>query len=244
MSRPAPGEWEVESLRATAFTTDLIPPSYGDELWKKVVGTEAESISRKSSMGTFAASGPVDDAMLALTVTPGRIDWLFGPASVEALLEQSLGKFQSQDERFIERLSNWLQFPTLLVSRIALGIVVRLPVQNRIAGYRLLGVFLPKIAPDPENARDFMYQINRPRDSQVVPGLMINRLSKWASVDTYLYVMGATKATSLAQFVRLELDVSTDKDAQRDLSKDKGLSPLYRELASLCREIVANGDIP
>ena len=242
-SRPALGEWEVESLRATAFTNDLIPPSYGDELWKKVVGTEAESISRKSSMGTFAASGPVDDAMLALTVTPGRIDWLFGPASIEALLEHSLGKFQSQDERFAERLSNWLQFPSTVVSRIALGVVVRLPVQNRIAGYKMLGAFLPKIAPDPDTSRDFMYQINRPRESRVVPGIMINRLSKWASVETNISMMGASKATSIAQFVRLELDISTDKDSQRDLSKDQGLTPLIRELASLCREIATNGDI-
>jgi len=221
MSRPELSEWEVESLRVTVFTNDLIPPSYGDELWKKVVGTEAESISRKGSMGIFTAAGPVDDAMLTLTVTPGRVDWLFSPASVEALLEHSLGKFQSQDERFAERLSNWLQFPSIVISRIAFGLVIRLPVQNRIAGYKMLGEFLPKIAPDPDASRDFMYQINRPRESKVIPGLMINRLSKWGSVDMNVHMVGASKATSTAQFMKLELDVNTDKDSSAIYQKTR-----------------------
>jgi len=240
------GEWEVEFLRATAFTNDVLPPSHGVELWKKVVTAEAEEMTHKPSLGSFSASGPVDGATLALSVTPGRIDWLFGPATIEAVLDHSLGKFNAQDEQFADRLSNWLQFPSIAITRIALGEVLRLPVANSVAGYRMLGTFLPKVAPDPDSSRDFMYQINRPRDSKTVPGLLVNRLSKWACVDLSVNVgiIGSTKPTSTKQFVRLELDISTDKDSQRDLSKDKVLRSMFRELVSLGREIATQGDIP
>src|SRR2546425_11470618 len=104
MSRPELGEWYVELLRATAFTNDAIPASYGDEWWKKVVEGEAESITRKPLMSTYSASGPVDGAYLTLNVNPGRVDWLISPASFEAVIEQSLGKFNDQDDRFANRL--------------------------------------------------------------------------------------------------------------------------------------------
>jgi hypothetical protein len=244
MTRPPLKELEVEFLRATAFTTDAIPPAYGEEMWRKVVGTEAESVTRKPSLGTFSASGPIEDATLALSIAPGRIDWLIGPSTVEAVLELSLGKFESQDERFADRLSAWLQFPSMTISRIALGEVLRFRVPSRIAGYKMLAEYLPKIAPDPDTSRDFLYQINRPRESQVIPGLMINRLAKWASVELNIGIGGTAKPASSMQFVRIELDISTDKDSQRDLSKDKGLSPLFREMVMLCREIATEGDVP
>src|SRR5437762_4548186 len=131
MSRPDIRDWEVELLRLTAFTSDLIPPSHFDEWWKKVANVDAESIARKPALGTFTAGGPIDNGALQLSVTPGRIDWLFGPANIEAVLEHSLGKFEGQDERFGERLSSWLQFPSITVHRLAVGEVLRLPVQDR-----------------------------------------------------------------------------------------------------------------
>lgn len=244
MSRPPLNAWQVEFLRATAFTNDVISPSYTDELWAKVVGTDAESVSRKPALATFSASGPIDGAMLNLSVSPGRIDWLLAPATVEAVLEQSLGAFENQDNQFADRLSSWLQFPSVTVTRIALGELLRLPTPSRIAAYRTLGTFLPRIAPDPESSQDFLYQINRPRQSRALPGLLINRLTKWAAIQLNIALVGNNKLGSSQQFVRLELDLSTDKDSQRDLSKDNGLSPLFRELQSMGREIATGGDIP
>ena len=243
MSRPPLGEWEVEFLRATAFKNEALPTSYGDESWKKVVGAEAEEITRKAALSAYSASGPVDAGMLSLNIAPGRIDWLFGPANLEAVLDHSLGKFTNQDELFAERLLNWLQFPSVAITRIAFGEVLRLPVANRTAGYRALGEFLPRIAPDPESSRDFVYQINRPRDSKSIRGVMVNRLSKWASMELNTGVIGSAKPFASMQFVRLELDLSTDKDSEKDLSKDKCLNLMFQELISLGREIATEGDI-
>lgn len=237
-------EWEVELLRLTAFTNDLIPPSHFEEWWKKVAKTDAESVNRKPALGAFTAMGPVDDAGLQLAVTPGRVDWLFGPTTVEAVLEHSLGKYDAQDERFGQRLSDWLQLPAISINRLALGEVLRMPVPNRVEGYKTAAKLLPCVKLDPRTSKDFMFQINRPRESKVIPGLSINRLTKWAIVQMNVGVIGSEKPASSAEFVRLELDISTDKDSQRDLSKDNGLSRLYEEFIGLCREIATKGDAP
>jgi hypothetical protein len=243
MSRPELGAWEVDFLRATAFTSDAVSPSYGDEIWKKVAQTDAEEITRKPSLGTYSAASPLGNAMLALNIAPGRIDWVLAPASMEAVLDHSLGQFSKQDEEFADRLSPWLQFPSISITRIAFGEVLRLPVANRVAGYRTLRELIRAVAPDPESARDFLYQINKPRDSRVAPGLLVNRLTKWASVDLQVGVAHSSKPTSTQAFVRLELDLSTDKDAQRDLAKEKTLGPILREMMQLGREIATEGDI-
>src|SRR5689334_18382480 len=129
-------EWEVEILRLTLFTNDVIPLTRFDEWWMKVARVEAEMINRKPALATFSAAGPVDDAGLQLSVVPGRIDWLFGPTEVEAFLEHSLGKFASQDERFGNRLNDWLAMPGISVNRFAFGQTLRIPVPNRIDGYK------------------------------------------------------------------------------------------------------------
>lgn len=243
MNKPSLGDWNVESLRATIFTSDILPSTFGSELWQKVVGTEAEEVTRKPALGAFSSSGPIDGAMLFLSVGPGRIDWLFGPATIDAAIGSSLGSFNDQDERFADRLSSWLQFPAISVNRLALGEVLRLPMPNRNQGYRVASTLLPNIVPDPEVARDFMYQINRPRMSKSTPNLLVNRLSKWGTVELNVGIIGSEKPTSTSHFVRLELDISTDKDSQKDLTKDNVLNPLFKELVSLSREIAIEGDL-
>jgi hypothetical protein len=243
MARPTLGEWEVEFLRVTAFTSEAIPPTYGDEIWKSVIGAEAEEVTRKAPLGMYSASGPSDGGTVSLNISPGRVDWLYGPANIEDVLAHSLGAFADHDVRFSERLLSWLQFPKVAVNRLAFGQILRLPAANRSAAYRMLGEFLPRIAPDPEFARDFMYQINRPREAKSVPGLSLNRLAKWASMVINAEIAGTGRSFSSKDFVRLELDLSTDKDSQKDLSKDKGLCLVLRELIDSAREIAMEGDV-
>jgi hypothetical protein len=245
MSRPPLDAWQAEFLRATAFSNDVIPPSYVDELWKKVVNTDAESVTRKPALGTFSASGTINNATLTLSISPGRIDWVATPSNVEAALVEGMGKYVPQDELFGDRLSAWFQFPGLAINRLAFGALLRLPVATRVAAYKALGEFLPRIKPDPDTSRDFLYQINRPRESKVVAGLTMNRLTKWAAVELNVGLIGSNKTiVPTLQFVRLELDISTDKDWERDLSRDKGLRPLYREMQSLSQELAREGDVP
>jgi hypothetical protein len=235
--------WEVESLRLTVFTPDVISPSSCDGWWSKVAGSDPEAVTRKPSLNLYSAHGPLDDARLQLNASPGRVDWLLVPASLEALAT-SLGEYSKREEGFAQRLGSWIELPPFIVNRLAIGTVLRLPTANRISGYQVLSKMLPSVKLDAGRSSDFSYQINRARSSKTVSGLGINRLSKWGTIALEISDLEGGAKTSTAHFVRLEIDVNTDKDSTRDLDKEKKLPTLYGELRALTREIATVGDIP
>ena len=103
---------------------------------------------------------------------------------------------------------------------------------------------------DLEHSSDFLYQINRARDSTTgIADLKINRLSKWsvAAIRTggiILEPAGITyQQTPQAIFAcRLELDVNTQPEGPDPLPRTQTTSVLT-ELIDLGREIIAEGDI-
>ena len=135
------------------------------------------------------------------------------------------------------------------MARFAFGAILDLPVVDKVAGYQILARILPNIPIDTENSIDFLYQINRPRMSNTVPGLSINRLMKWAVVRLGLIKFGVrpdgqTLSTNLPyQFAcRLELDISTDAEFSGDFNSDS-MNAVFEEMVSIAKEISANGDI-
>ena len=96
---------------------------------------------------------------------------------------------------------------------------------------------------DPDSWRDLQYQINRPRESREMPGLLINRLSKWGVLQLEVTLFTDSKRVSRTELVRLEVDISSDKDSQRELSSDKAAYRLFSEFRKLGKEIASSGDI-
>lgn len=243
MPLPSIDAWEVELLRVTCFTSDAIPSERSEEWWRAIVDAAPEQSVRKPALGVFSMDGPVDEVRLSLNVTPGRIDWFLVPDIQQNAESLSLGRFVGRDQRFTERLGNWLQRPQITVQRVAYGAVLRLPVESRVAGYRVLRDALQDVRVDPDTWRDFSYQINRPRESQQIRNVLVNRLSKWGVLQVEMTLMPNGRSISNAHFVRLELDVSSDKSSQVDLSIDRGVSRLIEEFRSMGREIATGGDI-
>lgn len=242
-SRPSHADWDVETIRATFFTSDLVSPIVSDEWWPKVGGSQPEAVTRKPVLGLFSAEGPVDNARLHLNVSAGRIDWISLPQSPEAFATTALGPYPQVEEQFAQRLSGWLELPPISINRVALGLVLRSKVPNRVAGYQALSRLLLSVKVDPDKSRDLLYQINRPRKLESIPGLEVNRLSKWGVVLLKMTMMEGDRRISESEFLRLELDINTDKDSARDLNKDKKLHAVFRELQSLGQEIATNGDV-
>lgn len=242
MTSPALERWEADLLRVTAFTSDAIPATRCEEWWKAVAGGVAESMTNKPALALYAAEGPIDDARLTLNIAPGRVDWILLPDVQQLISGNSLGQFAGRDRRFSDRLSEWLHHPQMTVQRVAYGAAVRLPVQNRTESYRILSSLLPNLKVDPDGSRDLLYQINRPRPSREIENLLINRLSKWASVRLEAGVNSVKISSS--DFARVEIDVNTDQNSQGNLATENGVFRLVSEFMELAREIVANGDIP
>jgi hypothetical protein len=102
---------------------------------------------------------------------------------------------------------------------------------------------------DTENSSDFHYQINRRRSSKKIPGLSLNRLSKWA--------VNIAKFSQLALgpivqefvisandliFAHAELDINTVPDNQQPISPEQ-LPIIFSELIELASEIADQGDV-
>jgi hypothetical protein len=122
------------------------------------------------------------------------------------------------------------------------------PAQDRIAAYRKLAQYLPDVKIDPEHSEDFFYQINRPRRSEVIETLKINRLSKWSSGAVLLARFALNKQQTVQQptavgnhSLRIELDLSTDPSFVGELPSGE-LPKLFAELEHLALELISKGD--
>ena len=102
-----------------------------------------------------------------------------------------------------------------------------------------------------QGATNFMYQINRPRESASVPSFTVNRLSKW-SVAAFESVSitvspSSVRAVGYADFPMhmsaLELDINTSPKPDALIPSDE-IPQLFHELVSLGLEIAERGDIP
>lgn len=247
-----PLPWLTETLRLSAFPS--IPGNVEPaQWWEEAVGQPAENHKFQRTTGVTQDDGPFHGGKLILAVQPLRIDWLFQtsatptPEEIEPSLDQLLA-LDAAMELFQRVADYWLGVSPPL-ARLAFGAILAIPVDDRPTGYRRLSEYLPNVSIDPDHSSDFLYQINRPRDSRIIPTLRINRLSKWAVAKSIAaqIVLGPgplqVASTGLERLsVRLELDINTAAEYNGNLSGAQ-LPNLYRELTDLGREIAARGDI-
>lgn len=237
-----PKFWQVEQLRLTVFTK---LPLNEDMLaaWGQVTGVEPESKTSKTALGIYTAEGAYNNARLFLNIGPGRVDWLLTPIGSVEDPTPTLGALAETEEVFLGLLKPWLERLSIVVIRIAHGIVLRSPTPDRVSGYKVVADLVPALKIDAENSSDLTYQINRPRKSKVVENLKLNRLSKWGVIHfSFFDAVSRIQGNSNQHFCRLELDINTDADQSNDLA-NKSVD-LVGELIQLGGEIAANGDTP
>lgn len=246
-SRPT---WEVESLRLTAF---LIDPVAEQKWWAELLGGEPERSVTDRRAQTQQDQGSFANNRLTLLVRGNRVDWVLSPKEDQEPSDAGIVSIGLRSESlgaFVDAMRRWVLLSGP-VKRLALGMILLQPVEDRTRGYRELARFLPAIQLDAERSSDFSYQINRRRRSTTgVPSLEINRLSKW-SVALFSYGTVSVGATAAPDFIRsrtvsalrLELDVNTAQEFEGALPGDK-LPPLLEELVDLSVEISEKGDLP
>ena len=83
--------------------------------------------------------------------------------------------------RFIELMHRWLDLRDRFeIQRLALGVVLTHQQDERLEGYERLRRYLAHtLILDPARTRELLLQINWPTESNVLPQLTVNRLSKW-----------------------------------------------------------------
>ncbi len=239
--------WLIGDVRLTAFTDPLAPREALAEAkpWEAVVGTPPETaVSRmfgteREENGPFAAGG-----RLTYKRTPRGVEWFLQALPDPDKPETLFGLAPTALTPFKELMRRWLmECPPL--RRLAFGAALYLPVEDKKEGYRQLGTYLG-LHLDPDHSGDFLYQINRRRPSGCgVPGLEINRLSKWTWLQVGLRPGDGEQIWTgiRGSACLLELDVNTAPEFPGLLPRES-LGPLFEELVALGEEIAAQGDVP
>ena len=240
-----------EHFRLTVFP---VPSPVGfDAWWQDVMQELPETTVSQPRKGEHKDEGPFLKGALVLHMQQGRVDWIARPrpgvdAEENELGLLNIGTFATAFSEFSSHMRRWLaKAPT--TARMAFGGAALLPVKDRATGYVELAKMLPLLASaiDPDGSRDFLYQINRPKRSQVVTHLDINRIGKWSvNASTHLKVSlsgGAIEATPglMSYNRRVEFDVNTSQENIDPLPHDR-LGELFDELTAMALELVNDGD--
>jgi hypothetical protein len=240
--------WGTSQLRLTAFFAPSATLEQPDAWWLQVTGEPPDKTIKDSKQATVDVQGGFADGLLTLKTQPTRIDWLYTPATPpDALPDPTavIGPMPAGSAKFSEPIAKWFSLPDCPeLIRLAFGAVLLIPAESRVSGYEALGSFLPSVKIDAKNSSDFQYQINRPRQSSVLSGLTVNRLSKWGVAGLQSFVASPAGLTfgNIQHFSRLELDINTSHENVKVFSKE-AVPQLFKELVQLGAEIAEKGDV-
>jgi hypothetical protein len=240
-------DWYAQVLRLTVF---LAPGETADpcDWWRNVTNAEPENTESKPRIGTRRDSGNFNEGLLIMEFQPSRSDWLYCERpDAEGLLAQ--GNLVPRIETFSDAMRRWLPVCPR-IARLAFGAILTLPCDSKADTYRTLSNYL-NFDVDFEHSSDFLYQINRQRQSVVIPSLLIHRLIKWGAVQLVQHVLtlGLSEAVASRNPVfashrcMLELDMNTANESLEAIDAES-LPRLLGELVDLGQEIVREGDVP
>lgn len=246
--------WNAEGVRFVAFPVGPLELAGATEWWTKLVGRTPEVLTTRQG-AVLEAAGPVDIGTLHLvfsTLGELRSDLVLNATLPVDNGLPSLGEAKPALEFLRHIAEKWVDVE-VPVRRVGFGAVLHSDVSSVSEGYQELSRLLPSVKLDVQGSSEFLYQINRPRRSQVVDGLMINRVSKWSVASrqhlSFSFAMSnvaaatpgtVARATPSAFSIRLELDINTIPTDSLPSGKVKAL---LGELVEFAEEIWTRGDV-
>ena len=242
------GKWSVGQLRLTIYPSS--PQNiYDVNWWADLTGKQPEEKIIKSNQSFYSESGPFENDVLLLNVMPPKIDWIWAiPINKQVEFDRIpvIGDYFESHEIFVNIMKKWLNAVSdIKFNRLAYGAILLMPVKDHVSGYKKIANYLPEVRLDPENSRDFFYQINRPRHYSSNPELPINRLMRWRVIKQSSLISTSPKSVMVTAkenyACKVELDINTSNEISTDLPSEE-LINIWNELALLGIEISEKGD--
>ena len=240
--------WQTEGLRHSAFL--LEPLSLTDiSLWEPLLGHPPAERSSKPLEQFVKEEGPFSDGWLSVEARANRIDWRLGynPRNIPQALPV-VGPYDKLQESFLSLMQQWLR-TCPATNRLAYGAVLLLPRDSLSEAYSTLDGLLSDVHINSQTARDFLYRINRRRQSENLGNRVeINRLSTWSVIEIARIDIDISsgKARNIlnaldGKLCRLELDINTVPEFEGPISAEEA-AILTQELFTFASEIASNGD--
>jgi hypothetical protein len=237
--------WVSELVRVTAFFPTRTSGSPQVPTWRDVAGQEPEQIMNRA--GLHAEVGPFARGRLQISSQlPLRADLLYSPPADTVTEEPVMPNVGTPREAVDAMTAPARRFVAALgqIARLAVGLHASQLMEERAAVQAELSRLLRHHLDFDNNVRDFILQTNRPRQSEAVPGLLINRLGKWSEGQHTLSVMDSEGRMATATLPRFGLHVETDvnTDVERDELPVNVPATLLDELFRFSLEIVERGE--
>ena len=250
MTNPLIHDWRAEALRLTVFPAVNPQDANATPHWESLMGSPPERVTRPSEMPhRVIEEGPWENSRLQVEGQPGQIDWRTFSRTPGSGGPMVIGSLDEAAEPFFDLMTRWLANSCPPVNRIAFGATLLMSEASLAGIARQLNTMLPSVTVDADGTRDFMYRINRRRESNADPSLQFNRLATWSAmqslgIEIAIGPAGAiVRSTREVYFCRLELDINTVPVEQRIIPPETVLA-VFRELLDAAREIANQGDIP
>ena len=245
-------EWLALQTRLTTFH-----PEGRDVLdlmswWREAFGSDPDHTESNRSEQSFQVRGQLSGNQLTVDGSPGRTDFVLEPGG-EAVRTihadwavPAIGFYHEATGAMAVPVGNWLK-TGVPVHRLALGALLLMPSQDLGSVYRLLSHFLPGVNLNGVATPDFLFRVNRPRESTRRPDTIINRLAAWSTAHGQSITIGAGEGqltTGPVQYAaHLELDINTQTGRDFPFELDVSVE-LVHELIELANEIAERGDKP
>jgi hypothetical protein len=241
--------WQAQVLRLTAFLSAPLDPGVADTLWMSTTSALPEVDENRPREGFRRQSGPFEDGQLEILIAPTRIDWVMAPkVDPNAAPPMYFASFERGIEVLSTSAPQWLRTGSPSIRRLALGAVLLMPASDKVRTYQKLGSMLKSVQVDAVRSSDLFYQINWPRQSNVVPGLRLNRVTKWNALVMRLHnfeLSGAviqSAASTDAHYCRLECDHNTAEEHVEPFEPAQ-IDKLFQELCRLAIDNVESGEV-
>ena len=212
----------------------------GQGWWESVIAEPPEERKEQPRTRVVVEYAKRGKGRMELQINPASLTWIHHITEVQPQEKfEALGEFQSNCEEFCALMDKWFNLDSVPdLVRLAFGAVLIQPAKSQEEGLERLGNYIKSVNVDTANSYDFLYQINRRRDTKLsIDGLVINRLMKW-SVGQIRVLM--TNSDGRANFVptpseslvHLEIDINTVPDFKGEIPREY-FSRVFAELVEL-----------
>jgi hypothetical protein len=241
--------WTTETLRLSLFLRENPKLSVGD--WKAITGQD-----EPQTMQTLATRksliGPFQGGFLNVSTLGPRIDAIILPKSPSETIEEgyvpTIGPWPGACADYVAATSPWLAALDYQIHRIAFSGSLLAKGDSLPDVYTHLLGLLKSVRGDPERMREVIYRVSWPKESKVIDGMTLHRITTWAALQIQLQLVvqtglrSTTTGAGATHVIRFEFDHSTDSERTEPFDRAQ-LVPIYGELVALASENAEQGEV-